>query len=111
MNTTSIVVPDTDHRNGDLLAEVHRDCVVFSRRERSQPHVHVIVGEVVSIDQILHDARVIAVPWQYVDVRWTSTDLLHVDLLSVHIVNFDTGQSQVIHVAPRCVYVEPELAT
>ena len=109
VNATSIVVPNTNHRNGHLPSEVHGDSVVLTRGERSEPHIHVIVGEVVAIDQVLNDARVISIPRQNVDIRRASTDLLHVDLLPIHVVDFDTRQAQVIQITPRRVNIEPQL--
>ena len=78
-----------------IFAHVDRDRVVFSLREWCQPYVEIIVGEVISVDELLDSPGICAIAWKYVDIRRESGDIaiFNLELLAILVEDLDACQS------------------
>ena len=74
--------------------------MVFTTCERCEPHVEIIVCEVLAIHQLVHCARIIAIVRQNIYVGRACADLRDFYWLSLLVKNLNACQAEIIHITP-----------
>ena len=70
VNSGLIVIPDSDHRNTNCVVEVESDSVGGAlRTEWREPHMHVILRQIVPIYYFVDCAWIAAISRKHVDIR------------------------------------------
>ena len=67
--------PDAHEGDLDGFSQGEVDVVVLAAGEGCEPHVGVVPGSVVAVNEVRNDARVTVVLGQHVDVCWVRADL------------------------------------
>ena len=93
MNSTFIIVPHANQTNVFFLAQIYRNSMFFAQGEGRQPHVEVVVGEIVAVDEFVDGAGVFAVAGEDVDVGGARGDVFDGDGVTLDVKNFDAGET------------------
>ena len=73
----AIVVPKTNHSDGNRSVELEKYEVVLPAAERGEPGVKLVACVVVPVDEVIHGAWVVAVLSKDVQVRRVGVNLIH----------------------------------